>query len=63
LSPCHPLLKDIPFLGSLLFNQTPPCLLRYLMVIHQRVFQQDKAGLNYKAWRVSQGRRDLWAST
>lgn len=45
-----PLLKDIPFLGSLLFNQTPMVYFAYLMVIFTSVFfSRTKAGLNYKA--------------
>ena len=45
-----PLLKDIPFLGSILFNQTPMVYFAYLMVIFTAVFfSKTKAGLNYKA--------------
>lgn len=45
-----PVLKDIPFLGSLLFNQTPMVYFAYLMVPFTAVFfNKTKAGLNYKA--------------
>lgn len=45
-----PLLKDIPFIGKLLFNQTPVVYFAYLMVIGTAVFlNKTKAGLNYKA--------------
>ncbi len=45
-----PLLKDIPFIGNILFNQTPMVYLAYLMVVFTSVFfSKTKAGLNYKA--------------
>ncbi len=45
-----PYLKDIPFIGNLLFNQTPMVYLAYLMVVFTAVFfNRTKAGLNYKA--------------
>jgi len=45
-----PGLKDIPFLGDLLFNQTPMVYLAFLLVIFTSVFfSKTKAGLNYKA--------------
>jgi len=45
-----PVLKDIPFLGELLFNQTPMVYFSYLLVIITAVFfGRTKAGLNYKA--------------
>ncbi len=45
-----PYLKDIPFIGNLLFNQTPMVYLAYLMVVFTAVFfNKTKAGLNYKA--------------
>jgi len=45
-----PYLKDIPFLGDLLFHQTPMVYFAYLMVIFTAVFfNRTKAGLNFKA--------------
>jgi simple sugar transport system permease protein len=45
-----PLLKDIPFIGNIFFNQTPMVYFAYLMVIFTAVFfSKTKAGLNYKA--------------
>ena len=45
-----PGLKDIPFLGKLLFDQTPMVYFAYLMVIFTAIFfNRTKAGLNYKA--------------
>lgn len=45
-----PYLKDIPFIGNLLFNQTPMVYLAYLMVVFSAIFfNKTKAGLNYKA--------------
>jgi simple sugar transport system permease protein len=45
-----PLLKDIPFIGNLLFNQTPMVYMAYLMVVFTAVFfNKTKAGLNFKA--------------
>ena len=45
-----PGLKDIPFLGKLLFDQTPMVYFAYLMVAFTAIFfNRTKAGLNYKA--------------
>lgn len=45
-----PVLKDIPFLGKLLFDQTPMVYFAYLMVIVTAIyFNRTKSGLNYKA--------------
>lgn len=45
-----PGLKDIPFLGDLLFNQTPMVYLTFLLVVFTSVFfNRSKAGLNYKS--------------
>lgn len=45
-----PVLKDIPFLGKLLFDQTPMVYVVYLLVIVTAVyFTRTKSGLNYKA--------------
>lgn len=45
-----PGLKDIPFLGSLLFNQTPMVYLAFALVIFTSIFfNRTKSGLNYKA--------------
>ena len=45
-----PGLKDIPFIGSLLFNQTPMVYLAFALVIFTSIFfNRTKAGLNYKA--------------
>ena len=43
-------LKDIPFVGELLFNQTPMVYIAFLLVIVSAIFfNKTKAGLNYKA--------------
>ena len=45
-----PGLKDIPFIGSLLFNQTPMVYLAFALVIFTSIFfNRTKAGLNYKS--------------
>ena len=45
-----PVLKDIPFLGPLLFNQTPMVYIAFLLVIFTVIFfSKTRAGLNYKA--------------
>ena len=45
-----PVLKDIPFLGKLLFDQTPMVYVVYLLVIVTAIyFNRTKSGLNYKA--------------
>lgn len=45
-----PVLKDIPFLGKLFFDQTPMVYFAYLMVIFTGIFfNKTKKGLNYKA--------------
>lgn len=45
-----PFLSDIPFIGNILFNQTPMVYFAYLMVIITSIFfNKTKAGLNYKA--------------
>jgi len=45
-----PVLKDIPFLGSLLFTQTPMVYLSFLLVVFTSVFfSKSKAGLSYMA--------------
>lgn len=45
-----PVLKDIPFFGDLLFNQTPMVYLAFGLVIFSALFfNKSKAGLNYKA--------------
>lgn len=45
-----PFLKDIPFLGEILFNQTPMVYFTYLMVPLTAIyFNRTKSGLNYKA--------------
>ena len=45
-----PGLKDIPFLGELLFNQTPMVYLAFAMVIFSNIyFGRTKSGLNYMA--------------
>lgn len=45
-----PGLKDIPFLGDLLFNQTPMVYIAFLLVIFTCVFfSRTRAGLNYKS--------------
>ena len=45
-----PGLKNIPFLGDLLFNQTPMVYIAFLLVIFTVIFfSKTQAGLNYKA--------------
>ncbi len=45
-----PGLKDIPFFGDLLFNQTPMVYLAFLLVAFTTVFfGRTRAGLNYKS--------------
>lgn len=45
-----PGLKDIPFLGPLLFDQTPMVYVAYLLVIVSGIFfNRTQKGLNYKA--------------
>ncbi|MBQ6520755.1 MAG: ABC transporter permease [Anaerolineaceae bacterium] len=45
-----PVLRDIPFIGSLLFNQTPMVYLAFALIIFTAVFfNRTKSGLNYKA--------------
>ena len=45
-----PGLKDIPFIGELLFNQTPMVYLAFALVIFTNVyFRRTRSGLNYKA--------------
>ena len=45
-----PVLKDIPFVGPLLFDQTPMVYLAFALVIFTMIFfNKSKAGLNYKA--------------
>ena len=45
-----PVLKDIPFIGPLLFNQTPMVYLAILLVIFTSVFfSKMRSGLNYRA--------------
>ena len=45
-----PGLKDIPFVGPLLFNQTPMVYLAFALVIFTSVyFNRTKSGLNYKS--------------
>ena len=45
-----PGLKDIPFIGPLLFDQTPMVYLAYALVIFTAIyFSKTKSGLNYKA--------------
>ncbi len=45
-----PGLKDIPFIGPLLFNQTPMVYLAFVLVIFTSIFfNRTKSGLNYKA--------------
>lgn len=45
-----PVLKDIPFIGDLLFNQTPMVYLTLLLVVFTSIFfNRTRAGLNYKA--------------
>ena len=45
-----PVLKDIPFFGEMLFNQTPMVYLAFGLVIFTNVyFNKSKSGLNYRA--------------
>jgi len=45
-----PFLKDIPYIGELLFNQTPMVYAAFLLVVVTTVFfNKTKAGLNYRA--------------
>lgn len=45
-----PFLKDIPFIGPLLFDQTPMVYFAYLLVIVTAIyFNRTKSGLNYKS--------------
>lgn len=45
-----PVLKDIPFIGQLLFNQTPMVYIAFLLVFLTSVFfRKTRAGLNYRA--------------
>ena len=45
-----PVLKDIPFFGELLFDQTPMVYIAFLLVILTSIFfSRTKFGLNYKA--------------
>ncbi len=45
-----PGLKNIPFFGELLFNQTPMVYLAFLLVIFTIIFfRRTRAGLNYRA--------------
>lgn len=45
-----PVLKNIPFLGELLFNQTPMVYIAFALVIFTSIFfNKTKAGLNYKS--------------
>ena len=45
-----PGLKDIPFIGPLLFDQTPMVYLAYALVIFTAIyFNKTKSGLNFKA--------------
>ncbi|MEG1577202.1 MAG: ABC transporter permease [Oscillospiraceae bacterium] len=45
-----PVLKDIPFVGELLFNQTPMVYIAYLMVILSIIyFGKTRSGLSYKS--------------
>ncbi|MBQ6502333.1 MAG: ABC transporter permease [Flexilinea sp.] len=45
-----PKLKDIVFIGTLIFNQTPMVYLAFALVIFTSIFfNRTKAGLNYKA--------------
>lgn len=45
-----PYLKDIPFLGDLLFNQTPMVYIAIALVIFTSIyFNRTRSGLNYKA--------------
>lgn len=45
-----PVLKDIPFIGPLLFNQTPMVYIAFLLVIFTSIFfKRTRAGLNYRS--------------
>ena len=45
-----PVLKDIPFVGKLLFSQTPMVYLAFALVIFTSIyFNRTKSGLNYKS--------------
>ena len=45
-----PVLKDIPFVGKLLFNQTPMVYLAFILIIFTSIyFRKTKSGLNYRA--------------
>lgn len=45
-----PVLKDIPFLGQLLFDQTPMVYFAYILVALTAIFfRRTKAGLNFRA--------------
>ena len=45
-----PVLKDIPFFGKLIFDQTPIVYAVYLLVVVTAIyFNRTKSGLNYKA--------------
>jgi simple sugar transport system permease protein len=45
-----PVLKDIPLVGNVLFNQTPMVYFAYMMVVVSAIFfNKTKAGLNFKA--------------
>lgn len=45
-----PVLRDIPFIGALVFNQTPMVYLAFALIIFTSVFfNRTKSGLNYKA--------------
>lgn len=45
-----PVLKDIPFLGDLLFNQTPMVYVAVLLVIFTAIyFKKTRSGLNYRS--------------
>ena len=45
-----PSLKDIPFFGDLLFNQTPMVYIAFALAIFTSIFfNKTRAGLNYKA--------------
>ena len=45
-----PVLKDIPLIGPLLFNQTPMVYIAFLLAVFTSVFfSRTRAGLNYRA--------------
>ena len=45
-----PYLKDIPFVGDLLFNQTPMVYIAFALVVFTCIyFNRTRSGLNYKA--------------